>query len=265
MRIDSPGLRTDLDLLLLQGSTVVDAGDHLVVRTESNPTFWWGNFILVSGEPRAAEIDHWTSRFEHEFPSSAHRAIAFTKADADLDAWSRQGWDAEVDVDLAIGSEPTLRAGMQSGGRTPDGILLRHLETADDWEQSAVVGGSDTPADRRDDQLLFERRRAAGQRSLVESGRARWFGAFDGDRLVASLGIARLGHLGRYQDVLTLADYRRRGIASALVEVAAQWALSDPAVEQLVIVADDRGPAIGLYRRAGFAEVARHAAVSRTP
>ena len=255
MKIDSPGLRSDLDLLLLQGSSVVDAGDHLVVRTEANPTYWWGNFVLVSGEAHKAEIDHWTERFEHEFPSSTHRAIGFTKSGGDLEAWRKAGWDAEVDVDLAL-------RGVPSEADPPDGILLRPLDGDDDWDQSAVVGASDTPVDRADG-LVFERRRAAAQRSLVESGRARWFGAFDGDHLVGTLGIVRLGDLARFQDVVTLASHRRRGIAAALLRAAADWALTDPAVEQLVIVAEDGGPAIALYQRAGFVEVARHDAVSR--
>ena len=265
VHIDSPGLRTDLDLLLLQGSTVVDAGDHLVVRTESNPTFWWGNFLLVSGEARAAEIDHWTSRFEYEFPTSRHRAIGFTRAGGDLDAWRARGWDAEVDVDLAIQGQPVSADAPDGIPGLGGGLTVRPLVSAEAWEQSAVVGGSDTPADRRDDQLAFERRRAAAQRGLVESGRARWFGAFDEERLVGNLGIVRLADLARYQDVVTLADYRRRGIAGALVRAAGEWACEDPHVGRLVIVAEEGGPAIGLYERAGFSEVARHAAVSRAP
>ena len=39
MEVTSPGLVTDLALLELQGSTVTDRGDHLVVRTDANPTF----------------------------------------------------------------------------------------------------------------------------------------------------------------------------------------------------------------------------------
>ncbi|MGO4360873.1 GNAT family N-acetyltransferase [Terrabacter sp. RAF57] len=154
---------------------------------------------------------------------------------------------------------------MPAPADAPDGIRLTPLESDDDWEQSADVGGSDTPEDRRDARLVFERRRAAAQRGLVESGRARWFGAFDGDRLVANLGIVRLGDLARYQDVVTLESHRRRGIAGALVRAAGEWALEDPAVGRLVIVAEEGGPAIGLYQRAGFAEVARHVAVSRAP
>ena len=257
MRIDSPGLTTDLDLLRLQGSTVTDHGDHLVVRTEANPTFWWGNFLLVPTAARSDEVERWTLRFEDELPGTHHRAIAFTQDGGDTDAWAAQGWDVEVDVDLATTSVP-------SGGDVPNGIRLAPLTTDDDWEQSALVGGSDTPEHRRDSRLVFERRRAAAQRGLVESGRARWFGAFDDGLLVANLGIVRLGGLARYQDVVTLESHRRRGIAGALVRAAGEWALEDPAVGSLVIVADDGGPAIGLYQRAGFVEVARHVGASRS-
>jgi ribosomal protein S18 acetylase RimI-like enzyme len=64
---------------------------------------------------------------------------------------------------------------------------------------------------------------------------------------------------------MTLAEYRRRGIAGALVRAAGEWAFTDPEVERLVIVAEDGGPAIGLYRRAGFREVGRRVQVCRTP
>ena len=262
MEISAPGIVTDLALLRLQGSVVTDRGDHLVVRTAANPTFWWGNFVLVAGPPRADEVDRWLGIFQHEHPSAGHAAIAFTELPATSDeaeqAWQQRGFDVEIDVDLATTTVPLP-------ADEPDGIRLRPLESDDDWEQSALVGGSDTSPDGRDDRLLFERRRAAAQRSLVESGRARWFGAFDGDQLVANLGIVRLGALARYQDVVTLATHRRRGLAGALVRTAGEWAMAEPTVSRLVIVAEEGGPAIGLYGRAGFAEVARHVAVSRAP
>ena len=259
MKLTAPGLRTDLALLELQGSEVIDAGDHVVVRTPANPTFYWGNFLLLPTAVPDAEIDHWIARFEAEFPDARHRAIAFADAEGEHSGWRTRGYDVEVDVDLA------LRGRAPAGGDAPTGIEVRALTTDTDWEQSAALGASDVPEARRDDHLLFELRRAVAQRGMVDSGRGHWVGAFEGDRLVAGLGIVRLGRLARYQNVMTQADYRRRGIAGALVRAAGEWALADPEVEQLVIVAEAGGPAIGLYERAGFSEVARHVAVSRTP
>ena len=56
------GFRTDLALLRLAGSSIEDRGDHLVVRTSANPTFWWGNFLLLEGTPRADEVAGWVQR-----------------------------------------------------------------------------------------------------------------------------------------------------------------------------------------------------------
>ena len=258
MHLDSPGLSTDLALLRLQGSTIEHRGDHFVVRTTANPTFRWGNFVLVPTRAHADEVDRWVSCFEAALPEAQHRAVAFARSGGDTEAWAARGYDVEGDVDLATTTVPVA-------ADPPDGIHLRALAGDPDWEQSVHVGGGDTTELANAGQLDFERRRAAAQRVLVESGRARWIGAFDGDRLVARLGIVRLGDLARYQDVVTLASHRRQGIAGALVRAAGEWALEDPAVGELVIVAEEGGPAVGLYQRAGFAEVARHVGVSRAP
>ncbi|NUR80951.1 MAG: hypothetical protein HOQ21_10960, partial [Dermatophilaceae bacterium] len=53
---------------------------------------------------------------------------------------------------------------------------------------------------------------------------------------MSNLGIGRLDGLSRYQDVVTLATHRRRGIAGALVRAAGEWAFEDPSVTRLVIV-----------------------------
>jgi len=258
MRLDSPGLTTDLALLRAQGSTITDHGDHVVVRTDANPSYWWGNYVLVPTQARADEVDRWTARFEEEFPDAHHRAVGFALSGGDTEAWAEQGWTIDAVIDLATTSLP-------AEAEVSDGIRLRPLVNDDDWEQSALVSTADSPEHQREGHLDFERLRVQGERRLVESGRARWFGAFDGDLLVGTLGIVRLDDLARYQNVVTLPSHRRRGIAGALVRRAGEWAMEDPAVRQLVIVAEDGGPAIGLYRRAGFSEVARHLGVARPP
>ena len=69
MEISSLANRTDLAMLERSGSEISDRGTHLVVRTPDNPTFWWGNFLLLAEAPadeeRAAE---WLREFEREFP-----------------------------------------------------------------------------------------------------------------------------------------------------------------------------------------------------
>src|SRR6476469_3287533 len=146
VRIDSPGLTPDLDLRRLQGSTVTDHGDHLVVRTEANPTFWWGNFVLVLGEPRSAEVDRWVARFEEEFPDAQHRAVGFARDGGDTEAWAARGWEVESDVDLATTAVPTAADAPDGIPALSAGSKVRALEADDDWEQSAQVGARDNSA-----------------------------------------------------------------------------------------------------------------------
>ena len=51
MHVRSLAFRTDLALLERGGTEVTDRGTHLVVRTPGNPTFYWGNFMLLSEPP----------------------------------------------------------------------------------------------------------------------------------------------------------------------------------------------------------------------
>ena len=59
--------------------TIVDRGDHVVVRTPQNPTYWWGNFLLFDRAPREGDAAAWLGAFETEItqvqPASNHVAI----------------------------------------------------------------------------------------------------------------------------------------------------------------------------------------------
>ena len=68
MNVHSLGFRTDLALLERAGSTIEDCGDHLVVRSPSNPTFYWGNFLLLDHVPAADRVDAWLDRFVAALP-----------------------------------------------------------------------------------------------------------------------------------------------------------------------------------------------------
>ena len=51
MHVSSLGFRTDLALLADSGSVVEDRGTHLVVRSPENPSYFWGNFLLLAEPP----------------------------------------------------------------------------------------------------------------------------------------------------------------------------------------------------------------------
>ncbi|HEY3651197.1 MAG TPA: GNAT family N-acetyltransferase [Streptosporangiaceae bacterium] len=245
MQVTSLGFQTDLALRALEGAEVTDRGDYMVVRSPDNPTFWWGNFLLLAGWPEPGTGDGWLARFAAEFPQAEHLALG-------VDAGHEP---AEVTPEfLAAGLEferaTVLSCAAVQPPRQNTEAEIRRLESDDDWEQSRDLGircyGGGGP---------FLDRRAGARRRLTQSGRAAWFGAFTDGRLLSQLGVCDAGGgLARYQDVETDPGARRRGLAGTLVWRAGVYAAKVFGAGTLVIVADPTEEAIRVYRACGFAD-----------
>src|SRR5436305_1575138 len=68
---------TDLDVLP-PDKVVERRDDHLVVRTPSNPAFYWGNFLIFDAPPAAGDAERWEAAFAAAFadePRVRHRAF----------------------------------------------------------------------------------------------------------------------------------------------------------------------------------------------
>lgn len=256
MRVTSLGYQTDLALRVLEGAEVTDRGDHLVVRTRDNPDFYWGNFLLLAAWPGPGTGDGWLARFGAEFPSARHVAIGVDTADE----------PAKIPGEfLAAGLEPQRATvltcvAVQPPPHPSTDAEIRPLESDADWQQSRELGircyGDDGP---------YLDRRAAARRRLTRAGRAAWFGAFSGDRLLSQLGVCDAdGGLARYQDVETDPAARRRGLAGTLVWHAGRYAREALGASTLVIVADPAEAAIRLYRACGFADAQSQFSFERT-
>lgn len=251
------GWHTDLAVLRLSGSTVEERAGHLVVRTPTNPGYYWGNFVLVTDASAGDEPRHWLDLFEQEFPDAAHRAIGLAGEPRDADAWTALDLELEHDDVLAAHAcpEPT---------DVPQGYLVRQLADTIEWEQSTGLRVAEF-ADGSAAEADYERRSTEHRIEMSDSGASAWFGAFHGDRLVAELGIVDCGEgVARYQSVVTGAEHRRRGLASHLLGVAAQWA-ADRGLHTWVIVAEDGSAAARLYRSRGFEPADRGFRATRRP
>jgi GNAT superfamily N-acetyltransferase len=244
----SLGYRTDLMVLSLQGSAIERRDGYRVIRTPDNPTYHWGNFILLDAPPAQGAVDGWIRLFAREFPGARHLAIGVDGVDADA---------GDLDELLAAGLEveriTVLTARHFSAPDHPSPqASIRMLEPSD-WAKAIALdhavypSGSASPSD-------FTVAQFVSRRLLQERGHGGWFGAFVGERMVAGLGLFDDGSgVARYQSVVTHPDFRGRGLAGALVRFAGGRALSNRAVTTLVIAADPGDAAIRLYRSLGFA------------
>jgi GNAT superfamily N-acetyltransferase len=238
------GWHTDLAVLRLEGSTIEDRDDHLVVRTPSSPFFYWGNFVLVTDPARVDEPEHWLEVFEREHPDALHRAIGLAAEPQDVDAWRA--------LDLGIDHDDVLAATTRpEPNPVPQGYLVKQIADTIEWEQSTGLRIEEF-AQRDPHEEQHERDRTEARRAMSEQGQVAWFGAFHGDRLAAELGIVDCGEgVARYQSVVTGAEHRRRGLAGHLLGVAARWA-ADRGARRWVIVAEAGGDASRLYQSRGF-------------
>lgn len=248
---------TDLAVLRLEGSTIDERSDHVVVRTPANPLYYWGNFVLVTDPARVDEPEHWLEVFEAELPEAAHRAVGLVSRPQDADAWRALGLELTHDDVLVAETCPAPTP-------VPQGYLVKQISDTIEWEQSTGLRiGEFADGDPREAE--HERQRTESRIELSEQGAVAWFGAFHGDPLVAELGIVDCGDgVARYQSVVTGAEHRRRGLAGHLLGVAAQWAAAR-GVERWVIVADADSDASRLYRSRGFEPAESGARAQRRP
>lgn len=252
MDVTSLGFRTDLALLTSSGSVVEDRGTHLVVRSPDNPSYFWGNFLLLAQPPVPGGEREVVGAFHTEFPLADHVSIGIDSAD--ISDESKAAFEAAgMTVDVAT----VLTASALTAPREVE-AELRPLETDDDWEARARLSQQLYPGTSEQTFMTYARQKNAQERRLVDAGRGARFGAYVDGAMVSTAGIfVTEPGVARYQSVETHPDHRRKGLAAAVVHAAGQHALARLGATTLVIVADTDGEAIGIYHRLGFADVER--------
>lgn len=259
MRELPPGWATDLAILEFAGATIDDRGDHLVVRSPSNPDFHWGNCVFVTDQDSVDDAGRWVAVFRAAFPNANWVALGLMRMPDDTEAWIAHGLEVEL-IDVL-----TTRAVPQQT-TPPAGYTIRRFND-DDWEQSVARAIADNLRTQTYDPVAHERfvrAQAETQRALSESNAGARFGAFTEEAMVAELGIICCGTTARYQSVGTDLEHQRRGLASHLLGVAAQWA-AEQGCDQWVIVTESTNPASRVYRHAGFSPDVGNATAYRPP
>ena len=264
MRDLPPGWATDLAVQRLTGAVVDDRGDHLVLRSPAQPSYHWGNCVLVLDEGAADDADRWAGVFAREFPQARWVAIGLPRMPHDLAAWTAHGLEVTQDDSLTTRTVPRLTD-------APAGYDVRFLTSDEDWEQHVRREVAENLAEGQFEPVgheRFVRDRLTTRRALCDRDLAAWVGAFHEGTLVADLGIVLCerpgGRDARYQAVGTDAAHRRRGLAGHLLGVAALWAAARGAT-RWVIVTGTTNPAGRVYRGVGFAPDAGAVQAYRRP
>jgi GNAT superfamily N-acetyltransferase len=243
--------RTDLIFPRFDGE-ILDRGHYLVIRTPSNPTFYWGNFLLFDRPPAPGDEERWPRLFAEEIgapPQVQHQTFGWDSPEGDAAA-------AHAFVERGfrlIHSSVLTASSVSPPPRESTEIAVRTLESDEDWRQATENQIRCRDLEHREaGYRVFKEAEMRRYRAMALAGRGAWFGAFLGGTLVADLGIYQDESLGRFQTVETHPDFRRRGYAGTLVFKAARHALGQMGVETLVLVADADSAAERLYSSVGF-------------
>ena len=248
-------------ILGLEGGQVDDRGDYLVIRTPGNPSYWWGNFLLLESLPKPGETGFWLETFSAEFPQARHVALGVDVTETgDLNATEM----------LSHGLRPEQTAVLTASEVHEPPHLSRAAEIRalvgdSDWRQAAELRTTVNEG-QPGSEPAFLQARIRAERAMTEAGHGTWFGAFLDGKLVAQLGLVSDGSgIVRYQNVETHPQARRQGLAGTLVWHAGQHGLRDRAATTLVMLADPHDVAIRIYRSVGFAVAETQLGFDRSP
>jgi len=249
-------------LLGLQGSVIEQRAGYQVVRTPTNPTFYWGNFLVLGGPPAPGTVSSWISTFAREFPGAEHVALGVDSTDG------AAGDQPELAAaGLAVERNTVLAAGTTDPPPHPNETAqFRMLDRDADWLAALELQEAVYPDGEPEGWEGFQGRRLQAKRQMQAQGFGAWFGAFQAGRMVSGLGVFSDGSgIARFQDVDTHPDHRNQGLAGTLVYHAGQHARNEMAAQTLVIVAEPLGPAIRIYRSVGFRDAETQVQLQRQP
>ena len=143
MHVTSLGFRTDLALLTAAGSLVEDRGTHLVIRTPDNPSYFWGNFLLLAEPPVPGGEKEVVAAFHTEFPKAEHVSIGIDTDDLTDDA--RAAFEA---AGMAVDVATVLTASRLTAPREVE-AEVRPLVPTRTGRRAPGSASSSTPRRRR--------------------------------------------------------------------------------------------------------------------
>lgn len=247
----SLGFRTEMIFHRFDG-IVLDRGEYLVVKTPSNPSFYFGNLLLMFEAPRLGTLEKWKKLFRKEFedmPEIKHFTFLWdspSEGIGDVTELGMEGFRVDFSVVLTARS---VHEPKKSNSR----VQVRPISTGSEWREIIEAQILSKSADFTEEAYRsFKEKQMARYKAMSEQGLGHWFGAYLDGKLVGDLGVYRDGTVGRFQSVETHPDYRRLGVCGRLVFEAAKFGLEQMSLTELVMVADENYHAAKIYESVGF-------------
>ncbi len=219
----------------------LERGDHYVVRTPTNPTFYGGNLLQLSGPPAAADLDRLEALFAEAFPGAEHRTLDWPGGmPEDTAAFEARGYELETSVCLSTRT-PRLDQPVD------EALRVEAIRSDPQWEALLAFWLDVYP------QHGFSYLARLGADFRDRKGPGNWWIAREaGGQVIGCLGLYFGDGLGRFQNVDTHPRYQRLGVCRTLMTRALQHAAEHHPDVEIVIAAVKDGMPQKIYETFGF-------------
>lgn len=263
MRVSELSLGWRSDFILHRLDACIDEHDDCIaVRTDRNPTFYWGNCLVLPAAPADGDLAHWLARFDQLVaagrPEVRHVAIGIDgpRQGRVLPAWQAAGFTLD---ETAVLSLPPGGLLPPAGPVRAAHWQLRPIDLATECEALLDLQCQDCAPFEPAGYRRFRRQALARYAQLADAGLAAWFGLWCDGTLAAQCGLMRdaahPGALGRFQFVSTHTSWRRRKLCTTLIHGVSRWGFDHWQLAQMLLCADPHDVAIGIYRALGYQPV----------
>ena len=253
MKLSSLGQLTEL--IVKHDVQVRDHDNMVVIRMPSEPSYFWGNYVIFKKPPSKGDVHTWANYFDEAFsdiPDIKHKSLTWDRCDLHapcspevISEFEKAGYDYDCTVFLKA-NDVCLPAMPNKD------IEIRPIGTNDEWDKVLELQVLCRGDFEIDVYRSFLQRRVTDWKALSNAGRGQWFGAFKGDLLVGDAGIFWNEEIARFQHVETHFEHRRQGICGTLVYHMSKFALEKRDVKTLVIAADEDYHAARIYETLSF-------------
>jgi len=232
-------------------SSIDDKGEYIVVKTEGNPNYYWGNFILFKDSNINLAPNQLESLFHKEFSNMPlqHCAFAWDSIIGNEDfvaEFVSQGYKFEWD-EVLVTSFPNKPVNYNQD------YTYRIITDISEWEKVKNLHMKCYCPNSSLEERIYVNKLVDDIEFIVKENLGVWMGAFKGENLIGDMGLFKTDNqTGLIQFVKTDIQYRKLGVCRSLLYNLINLGLETFGMRDFVMVADKSKNSARIYKTVGF-------------
>ena len=242
--------KTDF-FFLKEGGIVEEFEDYILIKTPNNPTFYFGNYLLLKNAPKSDQRADLEKLFDEIITVKETRHYNFCWTDPSKEDYSdfiNAGYEYQVCLSLVAYKDDLIVP-----KRLNEEIEIRAFDGESDWQKWLELEIEERePSSTEEGFTVYIEKKKTKYLKMCEKGKGNFYGAFINGELAASAGLFFEDGVGRFQMVVTRTKHRRKGICTTLIYTMMKKYFQK--LDYLVIVAVEGYHALDIYKNLGFKE-----------